>query len=164
MHSFYEKSRSSFHFLLPKKASESWRKWQGHQFCKEAKVVQELNLLSQSCNYNTDTTQDVRLPFPHALCWTGLWWKLDCTWFEVVPFDQSLENCILCCWLRPDLFSLKTKEADGGGWHPFKKTEQPGLCARSGGSYPICVRRWAAEVPAEMQASWGKQPCDCPRT
>lgn len=119
------------------------------------------NPISLSYNYNTDITQECLFPSPFACCWARLWSKPNCMWHSAVFSNESPENLSLCCGWRADLFSVETRQADGGDWHPFTKM---GL---------TCLSRWKLPCPhtkmscrgssGPTQACWEKQPCDGPR-
>lgn len=92
IHSFYEKCKSRFYFFLLRRPVKVGGCDKDLSSARRLKWFQ--NLISGSCVYKMDMTWDLSPPSPHTLCWARLCWKLDCTWFEVVPSDQGLEILI----------------------------------------------------------------------
>lgn len=71
------------------------------------------NLISQYCNYRTETMQDLSYPSPHPLAEPGKGASRTADDLKLSPLTRAWEM-LLCSWLKPDSFSLEARQTDGG--------------------------------------------------
>lgn len=112
------------------------------------------NLISQYCNYRTETMQDLSYPSPHPLAEPGKGASRTADDLKLSPLTRAWEM-LLCSWLKPDSSSLEARQTDGGA-DILSQDLAAQLVCPSRWKPPCLQTRWATKVPAgRSRLAWG---------